>query len=332
LKPWKQTSKAGDSTDNSVLESYRGNAVVDALLEYQEVNKLLTTYVDAYLGTNDKPSQIYDEHIHAQYKQYGTVTGRLSCSDPNIQNIPGVDTDLGAMIRGAFIAEEGGKLIVSDYSQVELVILAHYLGCGKLFEGFLAGIDPHTQTSIMLDQPRQVCKKVNFAVLYGVGVRKLAGILKLPEKEVRAIVARHKKEFPETYAFKDALLRLCRSRNPPHIRTLYGRKRRVPLINDPDPGLRAYSERQAFNSLIQGTSADITKRAMNRADQDPRRGNDIKLVFSVHDEIGLSAPAHKADLAAEILQEAMVGKDMQRLKISLKADIHIVDRWSEAKG
>jgi DNA polymerase I-like protein with 3'-5' exonuclease and polymerase domains len=163
LKPWKLT-KGGIrkqklnqkitisdySTDDLVLGSFPGNELCRAIQDYAEISKLKTAYVDSYLGTDEKPSLIYGDHIHAGFKQYGTVTGRFSCKAPNLQNIPRPYTELGELIRGAFIAEPGGKLVVADYSQIELVVLAHYIQSGALYEGFLKGIDPHTITAAMV--------------------------------------------------------------------------------------------------------------------------------------------------------------------------------------
>ena len=168
LKPWKLTKAAKDrqkttkdyrptfrdwSTDADAIEVFVGNPVVDALLDYQEWAKLLNTYVLGYLGdpaAKDKPCRIFDDRIFADFVQYGTKTGRFSCREPNLQNVGRPDTELGKLIRGAFIAEPGRKLIVADYDQIELVVLAHFLGQGKLFDGFLNGIDPHKMTAAMV--------------------------------------------------------------------------------------------------------------------------------------------------------------------------------------
>jgi DNA polymerase I-like protein with 3'-5' exonuclease and polymerase domains len=164
LKPWKLTDGGKKkrnlgqqitikdySTDDDVLASYPENALAAAMREYSDVNKLLTTYVYGWLGNGiDKQSKLYDNHIHADFLQYGTVTGRFSCRAPNLQNIPRPYTEHGKLLRDIFIPEPGHKLIIADYAQIELVILAHYLGQGKLYEGFLAGIDPHTMTAAMV--------------------------------------------------------------------------------------------------------------------------------------------------------------------------------------
>lgn len=364
LKPWKLTKggikkqKANQpvtiydyATDDAVFDSYPGNELCKAIQDYAEISKLKTSYVDSYLGTDEKPSLIYNEHIHAGFKQYGTVTGRFSCKSPNLQNIPRPYTELGELIRGAFIAEPGGKLVVADYSQIELVVLAHYIKSGALYEGFLKGIDPHTTTAAMVtDQdPAELAariaagdkdaktirqdlgKTLGFAVVYGAGLKKVASMAKITQPEARKILKKHEQMFPEVHGFKDSVIRLARSRKPvPYITTLRGRKRRVPLLNASDEGVRMGAERQLFNSLIQGGAADILKMAMIRVDA--MLPPEIKLSMTVHDEIVLAAPDEYVAQAEQILTEAMTGEGIQKyLCVPLKIDVHSVDRWSEAK-
>lgn len=177
LVPWKPTDtgkkqlKAGDectawSTDDEVLASYPTNPVAAGLREYQETNKLLSTYVLAYLGNpaRDKAPQVYDDRIHADFVQYGTNTRRFSCRNPNLQNIPRPDTELGKLIRGVWDAEPGWKLVVADYGQIELVLFAHFCGQGALYDGFWAGADPHQITADKLGISRQMGKRLNFCV------------------------------------------------------------------------------------------------------------------------------------------------------------------------
>ena len=366
LKPWKKTpggkkkAKAGQtldivdySTDSDALESYPDNPVAIALLEYQEVNKLLSTYVLGYLGVEGdkkKPCIIYDGKIHADFVPCGPVTGRFSCRAPNLQNIPRPGTDLGRKIRGLFVAGEGRKLIVADYDQIELVILAHYLhkagNGGKLYEGFMNGIDPHTTTAsgVLGKAPEDITgeertvfgKTLNFATNYGVWENKVAAMLSTPErvftvKEARDILNTHRAEFPEIYAFKEAVWKKARSRKPvPYLRTLSGRMRRLPDLNHSVQFIRESAQRQAFNSLIQGGNADLIKWAMIRAHR--MLPEDIKIILTVHDEIVLTAPEDRVELGMEILREAMFGPDMQKLLcVPMKADVKTVYRWSDAK-
>lgn len=359
IRPWKLTDGAKDrkkkqgsafrptlndwSTDADHLESFVGNPVVDAMLEYAEYSKLLNTYVLGYLGdptAKDKPCRIFDERIFPDFVQYGAKTGRFSCREPNLQNVGRPDTELGKLIRGAFIAEPGRKLIVADYDQVELVVLAHFLGQGQLFEGFLRGIDPHTMTAAMVlgKDPADVTKaerqkygkSINFAVVYGAGDAKVAAMIGCSIEEAREFLAKHEVEFPEIYGFKRFVIDDCRRQRPPHITTLFGRRRNLPGINSRENGLRLYSERQAFNSLIQGSSADIMKSAMVRLHAGMPCW--MKLHLTVHDELVTSAPDDKVEEAKDILLNAMVGPGIgDLLRVPLSSDCAIVERWSDAK-
>lgn len=344
---WSDYSTAADT-----LEIYEGNAVVDALLEYAEVNKILGTYIQGYLGdpTNPKkPCRIFNGRIHADLVQYGTVTGRFSCREPNLQNIPRPDTDLGKKIRSLFQAPPGFKLVVADYSQIEMVLLAHFAGPGPLYNGLHNGLDPHSATAAALagidpvefmemvknEDPeakrlRQVAKGVNFAVVYGAGPDKVASMASISLKEAKRFLEIHERQFPEIYRFKDKVIQTCRGRKPPHIRTISGRKRRLPTIFSDNWGLRGRAERQAVNSLIQGSAADLIKLAMIRLDE--ALEDDMQLILSVHDELVTLCPEDKADRCAEIVKEAMLGEDIAKLiNVPLSSDVKTVDRWAEAK-
>ena len=332
------------STDAEALDSYVGNPVVDALLNYQEWAKLLNTYVLGYLGDDtakDKPCRIFGGRIFADLVQYGTKTGRFSCREPNLQNVGRPDTELGKLIRGAFIAAPGRKLVVADYEQVELVVLAHFLGQGKLYDGFMAGIDPHRMTAagvtgkdpadVTGDERQKYGKSINFAVVFGAGDSKVASMMGEPVQKARGFLDKHEREFPEIYGFKEYILDQCRAERPPHIRTLFGRMRRVPGIHSRDRGMRMYSERQAFNSLIQGSAADIMKLAMIRLAGDMPSW--MKLHLTVHDELVTSAPDHLVEEGKAILLNAMTGPGIgDMLRVPLKSDCAIVSRWSEAKA
>ena len=358
LKAWRLTKAARErkmkdrnfrpqltdwSTDAEALDVFQGNPVVDALLEYQEYYKLLHTYVLGYLGdpdAKDKPCRIFDERIFADFVQYGAKTGRFSCREPNLQNIGRPDTELGKLIRGAFVAEPGRKLIVADYSQIELVVLAHFLGQGKLFEGFLAGIDPHRMTAagatgkapedVTPDERQRLGKSINFAVVFGAGDGKVASMMDVPVPQARRFLDNHADEFPEIYGFKKYVIDDCRKQRPPHVTTLFGRRRNLPGILSSDRGLRMYSERQAVNSVIQGSAADIIKLAMVRLHG--TMPDWMKLHLSVHDELVTSAPNDRVEEARAILLGAMTGPGIgDLLRVPLKSDCAIVDRWSEAK-
>lgn len=341
------------STKAEYLEEYYvGNPVVDCLLEYQEVNKLLTTYVQGYLGVPDdpkKPRRIFDGRVHTDLVQYGTVTGRFSSREPNLQNIPRPDTELGKKIRGLFQAPPGEKMVVADYGQIEMIILAHLAGPGRLYHGIHGGMDPHSATAAALagieekkfmemvaeeqaeaKKARQVAKGVNFAVVYGAGPEKVGSMASVSVKEAKRFLEIHQHEFPEVYRFKEKVLNTARSRRPPHIRTLMGRKRRLPALYSNDYGKRGYAERQAVNSLIQGSAADIIKLAMIRLHNS--LPPEMRLILSVHDELVTLTPADRAEECADLVREAMLGDGITSLlSVPLSSDLKIVDRWAEAK-
>lgn len=341
------------STKAELLEDlYVGNPLVDCMLEYQEVHKLLSTYVQGYLGVADdpkKPCRIFDGRIHADLVSYGTVTGRFSCREPNLQNIPRPDTDLGKKIRGLFRAPEGYKFVVADYGQIEMILLAHLIGHGALYEGIKNGMDPHSATAAGLagmdteefmrlkaagDKKiaamRQVAKGINFAVVYGAGPEKVAAMASITVKEAKRFLEVHQQMFPEIYKFKNKVLEVAKGRKPPHVRTILGRKRRLPALWSQDFGTRGYAERQAVNSLIQGSAADIIKLAMVRLNQS--LPPEMKLILSVHDELVTLTPEDRAEECAALVHEAMLGEGITGLlSVPLSSDLKIVDRWSEAK-
>lgn len=365
LKPWKLTDTGKDkrnkkeplditcySTDKEAMESYPENKVCQVLLEYQEVSKLLGTYVLGYLGDPDdpkKPTRIFEGRIHADLVQYGTVTSRFSCREPNLQNIPRPGTELGTAVRGLFRAPPGYKLVVADYAQIEYRVLAHYLGRGVLYDGFHAGLDAHKATaSSMFQIPiekvdnamRQDSKALGFGVLFGAMAAKIAATMEKSLEYAQARIDEYEATQPEVNAFKNAVWREARKREVPHIRTITGFERRVWDITSDERWKRLRAERQLFNSLIQGGAAGIIKMAMVRLHkalkEDYNKHNNpadkISLVLSVHDELVLLAPEHRTAQAKLMLEEAMAGADMQTvLKVPLEADAKIVDRWSQAK-
>lgn len=359
IKPFKAT-KAGKvkreaglvlevtdySTDADSLENY-GHPLARAILEYQEVKTLLGTYVQGYLGVEgdkDKPCRIYDGRIFADLVQYGTVTGRFSCRAPNLQNIPRPDTPHGKKVRGLFIAPPGHKLIVADYGQIEMVILAHFIGRGALFDGLRDGLDPHTATAAAVFRvapeevtpaQRQAAKGINFAITYGAGPAKVASMSSTKEREVSVEEAKryleaHQRAFPEIYRYKEKVLATVRGRKPAHLRTLLGRKRRIPTINSSDFGLRGYAERQAFNSLIQGSAADLIKTAMVRLHS--TLPPEMRMILSVHDELVTICPDDMTHIGKALVSEAMLGEEIAGLlKVPMKVDVKVVSRWAEAK-
>ncbi|MFC9505376.1 DNA polymerase [Streptomyces sp. NPDC057002] len=341
LRPRKLTKKGAPSTDAEALAPYAGrNPVVDAILAYQEVSKILSTYVEGYLGNGeDKPTQIFNGRIHPMLKQFGTVTGRFSCSTPNVQNWPRAETEWGKAIRDLVDPIPGYVLLVADYAQIEQRILAHFAGKGALWQGFWDGVDAHTATAAAVfgvapedvtKQMRQIAKAIAFAINYGAGAQKVADMSHTTLRRAKQILREHEKQFPEVYRYKAKLLRTVRSRRPePYLRTLLGRKRRLPDLLNHDHGLRAKAERQVVNSHIQGSNADITKLALVRLHKSLLPG--MQILLTVHDEIAAMCPADTAEEGAKVLQEAMAGQEMQLLSVPVTTDVKICHRWSEAK-
>lgn len=339
------------STDKEALEDYEHNPVVKHLLEYQEISKLLNTYVLGYLGEEgnpDKPRRIFNGRIHAALVQNGTVSSRFSCRNPNLQNIPRPDKPLGKRVRGLFKAPDGYKLVVADYAQIEYRVLAHFIGYGVLFDGFWAGLDAHKATAASMygcsieevtKEMRQHSKALGFGVLFGSGPAKLAAMLECSLERANELLEEYARTQPEVVKFKKIVVETARKRKVPHIRTITGFKRRVWDLNHEWFGPRGRAERQVFNSLIQGSAAGIIKTAMVRLHESLLLANagvldkdKIHLILSVHDELVLQAPDHRAEEAKILLEEAMAGDEMQKmLKVPLEADAMIVTRWSEAK-
>ncbi len=364
LKPWRltkggmQKDKDGQktgfydwSTDKEALSRFEGNPVVDNVLAYQEVDRVLGTYIQGYLGTDEKPTQIFDGRVYPDFVQYGTVTGRFSCRAPNLQNIPRPDTELGKIVRSLFVAKPGHCLVVADYGQIELVVLAHFVGKGALYDGFYRGIDPHTMTAAMVFQHdpetlqalvnkedreaknmRQAAKAINFAVVYGAGPDKVASMAKVKVRRAKEILQTHEVEFPEVYKFKDDVLRTARSRKPPHVTTLMGRKRRIPALMSREYKVRGSAERKIVNSLIQGSAADLIKLAMVRLHQGLAAEDAGTMTLSVHDELVVETPIENRDKCERIVREAMTGDGIQKwVDVPLSIDMHTVEKWADAK-
>ena len=268
------------------------------------------------------------------------MTGRFSCSEPNLQNIPRPDTDLGKRIRGLFIAEEGHSLIVSDWSQIEYRILAKYSRDKRLIKAYEDGLDFHQYVASLLLKKdmddvtaieRTLAKNCNFAVAYGATPPRIASMSKVPLRQAEKFVLAHKRMLPGMYRFCDDVIRTCKARRPPYVQTMLGRRRRLPAINSRSYGVAKAAERQAVNTVIQGSAADLMKYAIVREDALLRPGMTLNL--TVHDELVTTVPTHMVEAGLEVVREAMMGKEIAELiaPVPLVADIKVVQRWSEAK-
>ena len=330
LPPVKKT-KTGYSTNAEVLEKLRGkHPIIEEILEYRQLTKLKSTYVDG-LSKVIAP----DGRIHTSFQNTVTATGRLSSTEPNLQNIP-VRTELGAQLRTMFVAGPGRVLVDADYSQIELRLLGHIAGDQAMIEGFRSGEDIHTITaSQVFDVPvnevttlmRRSAKAVNFGIVYGISSFSLS-------QDIGVTVAQAK-EYMEKYFDHYAGVRLYMSdvvekaKADGYVSTLMGRRRWVPELKSSNFNTRSFGERVALNAPIQGTAADIIKLAMIRVrDRLKAEGMEGKLVLQVHDELIVECPEHEAQRVCALVQEEMEGA--VSLSIPLLAETHAGKAWSDA--
>ncbi len=321
------------STDASVLESLAPHHPVPALLlQHREVSKLKSTYVDA-LGQLVHPET---GRVHTHFNQTVTATGRLSSSDPNLQNIP-IRTEEGRKVRACFVPrKEGWKLLSLDYSQVELRVMAHFSGDENLVEAFRQGKDIHRRTAALIlgkaeeevtPAERTRAKVVNFGILYGMGPRRLARETGMSVKEASEFIERYFAALPGVKAWLEETLE--RARREKQVTTIFGRRRRLPEILSPHERIRAGAENMAVNTPIQGSAADIMKKAMVEVDRAVREeGFQGRMVLQVHDELLFDCPAGEVEELARRAKAIMEG--VVSLQVPLKADVGWGDDWLQA--
>ena len=328
----KKTSK-GWSTSAEVLEGLRWDApeVIEPLLRYRQLAKLNGTYVEGLLPLVDRTGR-----VHSTFDQTATATGRISSSEPNLQNIP-VRTEEGKEIRQAFMPREGWILLDADYSQIELRLMAHFSGDPAMIDAFRKGEDIHARTaSEIFDVPpewvtpelRSRAKAVNFGLIYGISGFGLSRNTGVSRKEAGEFIAKYFEKYPGVKRFMDESasegIRLG------YARTMMGRRRYLPELKSPKAPIREFGKRAAMNTPVQGSAADIIKLAMVRTDRALREaGMQSRLILQVHDELLLECPPEEADRAAEILREAMEGA--AELRVPLVAEVHRGKNWAEAK-
>jgi DNA polymerase I-like protein with 3'-5' exonuclease and polymerase domains len=328
------------SVSSEALEAFRGrDDLVDALLEYSDLNKLLTTYVVPYLGgevtrtvngkskIDYKESLLVDGRIHCDFIQHGAETGRFSSRNPNLQNVPAPHTAHGKAIRNLFIAPEGYKLVVADYSQIEPRIIASMSEDPIMLKNYQEGGDIYTTVGKTMGVDRKAGKVLVLAMAYGVGPDKIARQIGCTVREARTLLDDFGANFTSVNRYRQRIIGVARNSRPPHITTILGRKRYLPELLSRDPGLKAGAERQAFNTRIQGTAADIIKVAMVRANAALPEG--AKLLLTVHDELVTLTPDRLIDETTTAIKDAMEGINV--LSIPLVADIKVVQKWGEAK-
>ncbi len=332
LKKTQKTKSA--STGMEVLKELasHGYAVPRLILEQRELHKLKSTYVDAL------PQLVADDgRVHTTFNQAVAATGRLSSSDPNLQNIP-VRTEAGREIRRAFIADEGNVLLAADYSQIELRVLAHMTADADLIDAFERGADIHRTTAARVfnraeadvtpDQ-RRASKTINFGVLYGMSAFRLANDLGISQSEAKEFIDSYFARYPKIREYLDATLEEARTTGK--VTTLFGRVRYIPEIHNRSWTVRGNAERMATNAPIQGTAADLLKLAMIRLDRVlEERAPDAAMLLTVHDEIVLEVPARSVEQVEPLVRSTMEG--VYPLAVPLAVETHWGRSWFEAKG
>jgi DNA polymerase-1 len=333
--PIRKRTPTGPSTDASVLAELAeaGHLLPELLLEYRELFKLEGTYLDA-LPSLLLPS---DGRLHTSFNQTVASTGRLSSSDPNLQNIP-IRRDLGRDIRRGFVPRAGWMLAAADYSQIELRLLAHLSGDPAFVEAFRVGGDIHRQTaSIIFGVPvedvtpamRARAKTINFATIYGQGAHALSRQLKIEHAEARAFITTYFERFQGVREFLDAMIAQARDRG--FVQTIFGRRRYIPELRDRNFNVRAFGERTAQNSPIQGSAADLIKIAMIRIDDRLHRGRFAgRMLLQVHDELVFEAPTEELDALKEMVVHEM--EHAAELSVPLVVDVGIGRDWLETKS
>ena len=325
-------TKTGYSTDISVLEQMRGHPLVDAVLEFRSLSKLKGTYVDTL------PQLVLPRtgRVHTSFNQAVAATGRLSSSDPNLQNIP-VRTEWGRQIRRAFVPSDGDHVLLSaDYSQIELRVLAHLSGDDALVSTFRKGEDVHRRTAALIFgvEPDQVqpamrgrAKAINFGVIYGMGPRRVARETGLTMDEAKGFIEAYFEKYPGIKSFTDACV--AQAQTEGHVTTILGRRRNLPDIQSANRGHQVAAERMAVNTPIQGSAADIMKVAMVRlAARMAKENLADRMLLQVHDELLLEVHRDRAEAVAGIVCEEM--EEAVPLVVPLKVDVAMGENWMEA--
>ncbi len=332
--PILKRTKTGPSTDADVLEQLadQGHQVPKLLLEYRELQKLRSTYVDVL------PQKVHRTtgRIHTSFNQIGAATGRLSSSEPNLQNIP-VRTPRGEEIRKGFVPAAGWKFVVADYSQIELRLMAHLSQDPAFLEAFRNGEDIHRQTASIIfgvaladvtSEMRARAKTINFGTIYGQGPFALSRQLGIPQDEAKAFIGEYFSRFAGVRAFLDRQVEFARERG--YVETIFGRRRYIPEVRDRNFNVRAFGERQSQNAPLQGSAADLIKIAMARLHRALATGGfSARLLLQVHDELVLEAPVAEVEAVSALMREHMEGA--ATLTVPLVVGVGVGDNWLDAK-
>ena len=324
----KTISTAADVLDELAAE----HEIVRKVLEYRQLTKLKGTYVDALPALIDPATG----RLHTSFNQTGAATGRLSSSNPNLQNIP-IRTALGREIRAAFVPRDGWKLLVADYSQIELRLLAHMSEDPLLTEAFRHGEDIHTRTAsevlgvpplMVTPEARRDAKAVNFGIVYGISPFGLAAQLGISRGEAEKYIKNYFARYVGVRRWLDATIAEVRQSGV--TRTLFGRERPIPDINSRNVNARGFAERTAVNSPLQGTAADLIKLAMVRIDAALAEGGGRSaMLLQVHDELVFECPPEEVDAVSRLVKKEMEGA--YKLKVPLLVDVGVGGNWRDAK-
>jgi DNA polymerase-1 len=332
LEPAGKKTKSGYSTDAETLEKLAlYDPLVQLILDYRKAAKLKSTYGEGLLKVISE-----DGRVHTTFKQTMTMTGRLSSAEPNLQNIP-VRTEKGRELRKFFKAKDGCVLVDADYSQIELRLLAHISGDEALCAAFREGADIHTATAAQVygvpmeavtGEMRKSAKAVNFGIIYGIGEYSLSQDIGVSVKEAKNFIARYFEKYPAIRDYMEWAKSFAAEHG--YVETLYGRRREIPEMKQTNKMRRAFGERVAMNTPIQGTAADLIKIAMIRVDHALKKaGLEAKLILQIHDELMVEAPVAEAEQVMALLEKEMVGA--ATFAVPLVADAKMGKRWYDAK-
>ncbi|MGN1089306.1 MAG: DNA polymerase I, partial [Huintestinicola sp.] len=328
--PSGKKTKTGYSTNADVLEELRGkHPIIDLVLTYRQYTKLQSTYVEGLLKAVSE-----DGRIHSVFKQTETRTGRISSTEPNLQNIP-VRTELGRNMRKFFVSEQGKVLIDADYSQIELRILSHLSGDKNMQEAFISGKDIHTSTAAQVfDMPedmvtsemRRAAKAVNFGIVYGISAFSLSKDIEVSVAKADRYIRNYLSNFSGVRDFMDNAVKSAGEKG--YAETMFGRRRYIPELAAKNKNIQSFGKRAAMNAPVQGAAADIIKIAMVKVfDRLRRECPEAKLILQIHDELIIEANERDAELASKILGEEM--RNAVSLAVPLTADVSVGKSWFE---
>ncbi len=331
--PAGKKTKSGYSTSADILERLKDeHPIVEKILEYRHIAKLKSTYADGLLSVVNKETN----RIYSSFNQTVTVTGRISSTEPNLQNIP-VRTELGREIRKMFVAKEDCLLVDADYSQIELRVLAHIAGDKVMTDAFVNDLDIHTATATQIfnvdkesvtSEMRSRAKTVNFGIVYGMGEFTLAKDLKIPIFEAKNYIANYFKQFSGVKQYMDEIVE--KAKNDGYVTTLLNRRRYLPELSADNFMTRSFGERVAMNTPIQGSAADIIKLAMVKVYNElEKAGLKSKLVLQIHDELIIETYKEEIEKVKEILKTQM--ECAYKLNVPLKVDMNVGETWYDAK-